>query len=104
MIMAKGSGTGRELRKLTRSDQATTPGHALARQNTLPLVPLLPVGAEQVGDLASTDTDVTGRHVRLGTDVLAQPPHEGVAESPDLAVALALGVEVRSSLATSHVD
>lgn len=57
--------------KLTRSDQATTPSHALARQDTLPLVPLLAVGAEQVGDLAATDTDVAGRHVGLGANVLA---------------------------------
>jgi hypothetical protein len=36
--------------------------------------------------------------------VLAELPHEGDAESADLVVRLALGVEVTATLATAHVE
>jgi hypothetical protein len=38
------------------------------------------------------------------TDVLVELPHEGNAELADLVVGLALGVEVASSLTTTHVQ
>ena len=41
--------------------------------------------------------------VRL-TDVLVELPHEGNAELADLVVRLALGVEVGTTLATTHVE
>jgi hypothetical protein len=43
------------------------------------------------------------RRARL-TDVLVELPHEGNAELADLVVRLSLGVEIASTLATSHVQ
>jgi hypothetical protein len=88
----------------TRSDQATTPVEALARQDALELVPLLAIGAEHVSDLAASDTDVAGGHVGVAADVLAQLAHEGDAEPSDFGVGLALGVEIGATLAAAHHD
>lgn len=87
---------------LTRSDQATTPGQALAGEDTLELVLLLAVGTEHEADLAATSTNVTSRHVGVGANVTAELAHESDAESADLVVGLALGVEVGTTLATTH--
>lgn len=86
------------------TDEGTTPAAALAGENTLPLVADLLVLAEHEANLAAGDTDITGGNVGVGTDVLAQLGHEGDTEAADLAVALALGVEVGSTLATTHVQ
>jgi hypothetical protein len=85
-------------------DQATTPAATLAGKNTLPLVGKSTVGTEHVADLAASDTNVTSGHISLGTNVLVKLTHETVAEAADLAVRLALGVEVRATLATAHVE
>jgi hypothetical protein len=49
-----------------------------------------------------TNTDITGRNVRVGTNVPRQLAHEGNAEPTDLGIALALRVEVGTTLATTH--
>ena len=85
-------------------DQATAPAATLAGKDTLPLVGERAVGTEHVTNLAASDTDVTGGNVGLGTNVLVELTHEGNAEAADLAVALALGVEVGATLATAHVE
>lgn len=87
-----------------RADEGTTPAAALASEHTLPLVADLLVLAEHEADLATGDTNVTGGDVGVGTDVLAQLGHEGDAEAADLVVGLALGVEVGTTLTTTHVE
>lgn len=86
------------------TDQRTTPAAALAGEDTLPLVADLAVLAEEETDLTTGDTNVTGGDVGIGTDVLAQLGHEGHAEATDLVVGLALGVEVGTTLTTTHVQ
>lgn len=86
------------------TDQRTTPATALAGEDTLPLVADLAVLAKEETDLTTGDTNVTGGDVGVGTDVLAQLGHEGHAEATDLVVGLALGVEVGTTLATTHVQ
>jgi hypothetical protein len=84
------------------ADQRSSPASSLSGDDTLELVAVGLVGTEHVSDLAATDTDVTGGNVSELTDVLGQLAHEGVAEAADLVVGLALGVEVRTSLTTTH--
>ena len=52
--------------------------------------------------VAMSDADVPGGHVGVRADVTLQFRHEGLAEPHDLAVALALGVEVAAALAAAH--
>jgi len=87
-----------------RPDQAATPAATLAGEDTLPLVGESAVSTEHVTDLTASDTNVTSRHISLGANVLVQLAHETVAEAADLAVGLALGVEVGATLATAHVE
>lgn len=84
------------------ADEGTTPAATLTGEDTLPLVADLLVLAEHETDLATGDTDVTGGNVSVGTDVLGQLGHEGDAEAADLAVGLALGVEVGTTLTATH--
>lgn len=91
------------MKKLTRSDQASTPAESLAGKNTLEQVPLLAVSTEQEADLAATNTNVTSGDVSVGPDVPTQLPHEGDAESPNLCVTLVLRVKVGPTLATAHI-
>ena len=86
------------------ADQTATPGATLAGEDTLPGVAHLAVLAEQEADLATGDTDITGGDVSVGTDVAGQLGHEGDTEATDLAVGLALGVEVGATLTTAHVQ
>ena len=81
-----------------RSSQGTTPGRALAGQNTGPLVADFLIRAEKVSDLASTGTNVTCQRKRvlgieggyscrvlltswnvgIGTNVAGELMHEGL--------------------------
>lgn len=87
-----------------RADQRTTPGDSLSSQDTLELVLVGLVGTEEVSDLTTTNTDITSRNISELADMLGELTHERIAEAADLVVRLSLGVEVRSSLATTHVD
>jgi len=84
------------------ANEAATPVPALARKDARELVPELPVLAVEIADLTTADTDVAGRHVGVRTDVTEELAHEGLAEPHDLHVALALRVEVRTTLAATH--
>lgn len=86
------------------ADQATTPAAALSGEHTLPLVADLLVGAEHEADLTAGHTDITGGDVSVGANVLAELGHERDTEAADLAVGLALGVEVGTALAAAHVQ
>lgn len=62
------------------------------------------VGAKHVANLAARDANVASRDISLGANVLGELAHESLAEAADLAVALALGVKVGTTLATAHVE
>ena len=82
--------------------QRTAVGHALAGQHARVLARQLAVHAVQIADFAAAHADVTGRNVGLGADVAPQFDHEGLAEAHHFGVGLALGVEVRTALRTTH--
>ena len=77
-------------------------GEALAREDTGPLVLEALVLAEHVGHLTAANAQVAGGDVGVGADVAEELGHEGLAERHDLAVGLALGVEVGAALAAAH--
>ncbi len=52
--------------------------------------------------LATSNPDVTCRHIRVGANVAIELAHEALAETHDLSVRLAFRVEVGTSLSTSH--
>jgi len=86
-----------------RTDEGSSVLKALSGQDTSLVVVLqLLVHAEQVADLTATDTDITSRDIKVVSDVTPQSHHEGLAESHDLGISLSLGVEVTSSLSSSH--
>lgn len=84
------------------SNVGTTKGGTLSCENTLPGVSVPLVGTKEETDLASSDTNVTSWHVGVVSDVSRELSHEGVTESSDLVVRLALWIEVSTSLSTSH--
>src|SRR5690606_37873595 len=84
------------------TNQAAAVGQALAGQHAAGVVRQALVLALQEADLASANADVTGRHVGVGTDVAEQLGHEGLAEAHHFVVALALRIEVRTTLAAAH--
>ena len=84
------------------TNQRTAVGHALTRQYARILEGELTVHAVEVADLACTYADITGRDIRFGADVTPQLGHKGLAEAHHLAVRLPLGVEVRTTLGTTH--
>jgi hypothetical protein len=84
------------------ADQAAAELHGLAGQHALEGAADALELPEEVADLAPAHADVARGHVGVGADVLAELGHERLAEAHDLAVALALGVEVRPALAGAH--
>ena len=84
------------------TSQGAAEFEALAGQHAGILVADALVLAEQVADLAAAHVDITGRDVGELADVTAQFRHEGLAETHDFGVGLALRVEVGSALAAAH--
>ena len=82
--------------------QRAAEGQALAGEHAGPLVAQALVLAEHVADLAAADAQVASRHVGVRADMAGKLVHEGLAESHDLVVGLALRVEVRAALAAAH--
>ena len=85
------------------ADERSSPASSLSGENSLPLVAVGAVCAEQPSDLAAGNANITGWNVGIGTNVLGQLAHESNAELADLVVRLALWIEVCSSLATTNV-
>ena len=75
---------------------------ALAGQHAGELVLHALVLAVHKADLAAADADVARRHVGELADVAGQLGDKGLAETHDLCVRLALGVEVGTALAAAH--
>ena len=73
----------------------------LSGEDSGEVVPHPLVLAVHEADLPSAYADVTCGDVGVGSDVPLELSHEGLAEAHDLAVGLALGVEVGSSLSSS---
>ena len=80
---------------------AAAPLERLARDRPRKLIRQSLVLSEEVTNLPPPHADVARRHVRVRADVAIQLAHEALAEPHDLVVALALGVEIRSPLATA---
>lgn len=84
------------------TDEGTAVGEALAGQDARELVTQTLVLSEHEADLAAAHADVARGYVGIRADVLGKLGHEGLAETHDLVIALALGVEVRTALAAAH--
>lgn len=84
------------------TDVRTSPVSTLTGKDTSVLVPVLLIGTEHEANLTSTSTNVTSRDISVGTDVSREFLHEGIAESSDFAVGLALGVKVGTAFTTAH--
>ena len=85
------------------SDQTTAPRSSLTGQDTLPKGSLSFVCTEQPSNLSSRHTDIPGRNVGVGANVLAELSHESIAELANFIVGLALGLEVGTTFTTSDV-
>ena len=84
------------------TDERAAELDALAGEHADELVADALVLAEHEADLAAAHADVAGGDVGAVADVTAELGHEALAEAHDLAVALALGVEVGAALAAAH--
>ena len=84
------------------TDQRTTEGHALTGDHAvLEGADDAAVLAVQIADLAGTHAHVAGGHVNVGANVTIQFGHKGLAETHDLSVGLAGGIEVGTALGTA---
>ena len=85
-----------------RTGQGTAVGEALAGENAvLPDALQAAVLAEQVADLTAADAHVTGGNVDVRPDVAVQSGHKALAETHDLRIGLAGGVEIGAALAAA---
>ena len=85
-----------------RADARAAEAQALARECAVVLVDEALVHAVHVAHLAAAHAYVACGHVAVGTEVLPETEHEGLAETHDLAVALAAGREVAAALGAAH--
>ena len=84
------------------ADEGAAPGQTLPCQDTrLVLVCQAAVLAEEESDLAAAHANVAGGDVAVLADVAPQLRHEGLAKAHDLALGLALRVEVGAALAAA---
>ena len=84
------------------ANQRATKGHTLTGEDTCILQSEFAIHAIEVANLAATNTDITCGHVGLGTNVTPQLGHKGLAETHNLCIGFTLGVEVRTTLCTTH--
>jgi len=85
-----------------RAHQAAAVGQALAGEYAGGVVAEFLHHAGHEADLARAHADVAGRHVGVRAEVAVQLQHQRLTEAHHLALALALGVEVRAALAAAH--
>lgn len=84
-------------------DQAAAPARAFASEDTFPSILLSTVGPKQPANLTTRDTNITGRHICVSTNVLVQLAHECNAELADFIIRLALGVKIGATFAAAHI-
>ena len=81
------------------TDQGTAVAQALAGEHAvLPHALQAAVLAVQIADLAAAHAHITGGDVDVGPDVAVQSGHKALAETHDLGVGLAGGIEVGTAL------
>ncbi len=86
-----------------RTEDGTAPGAALAGQDAgVVLAGQLLVHAIEVTDLTAAHAHVTGRDILVRADAVPELQHESLAETHDLVVGLAHGVEVGAALGAAH--
>ena len=85
-----------------RADEGTTPGLTLAGEDTFEVSSGTLVLAVHVANFASTNTNITSGNIAVWSNVTEEFSHEGLAETHDLSIRLALGVEIRATLSTTH--
>jgi hypothetical protein len=88
---------------LTRSDERAAPAQSLSGQHALPAISRLSIRAVHVANLSAGNANITSGHIGIRANMLGQLAHKRLAEAADLAIRLALGVEVGTALATAHV-
>ena len=83
--------------------QRATPCEALARQHACVVLACeLLIHAVHVANLTTAYAHITCGYVGVGTDVLPQFEHEGLAETHNLGIRLTLGAEIRATLCATH--
>ena len=81
------------------TDKASAVGETLTGENAvLVSADYALILTEEVADLTSANADIACGNVDVGTDVTVELGHEGLAETHDFAVALAVGIEVGAAL------
>ena len=84
------------------SGKRTACAECFAGQNTGEFVAKTFILAEHIADFTGADTNVASRDVCICADMLGKLRHEGLAETHDFAVALALRVKVGTAFAAAH--
>ena len=84
------------------ASEGAAEGEAFAGQDAGPLVAKALVLAKHVANLARASANVTSRNVGVWANVASKLSHKGLAECHNLAVRLALWIEVGAALATAH--
>ena len=85
------------------TDQGAAVGQALTGENAvLPHALQATILTIQVADLTAANAHVTGGNVDIGTNVAIQSRHEALAETHDLGVGLAGGIEVGTALGAAQ--
>ena len=59
------------------------------------------IGAEQVTDFTAAHTDIAGRHIDGGANLIVEAGHEGLAETHDFRVAFTMGIKITAALAAT---
>ncbi len=85
-----------------RPDERSAPLQALAGENAGEGVGDLPVLTVHETDLTAANADVASRDVGVRTNMPVELAHETLAKAHDLAIGLALGVEIGTTLAAAH--
>ena len=82
--------------------KGTTIGKALAGKNARPFIAQTLVLAKHIANLTSSYAKIACGYVSIGTNMTTKLCHKRLAECHNLAVGLALRIEVRASLAATH--
>ena len=84
------------------ASEGAAEGEAFTGQDAGPLIAKALVLAKHVADLSCAGANVTSWHVGVWTNVAGKLSHKGLAKRHNLAVRLALWIEVRAAFAAAH--
>ncbi len=85
-----------------RADTAAAKFQRLAREHAFKAIHNTLVLTKHVAHFAPAHADITRRDVGIRADVFVKLGHESLAEAHNLALTLALGVEIGTALAATH--